>query len=212
MHSWDRMHSIPGESMAACSCGTYINYRSACFTHCSNSYLNDTTCTIMLYKHISNYPVICDVSYFLLLLLLQNLVKAEEEWGGGASGETWAGCLRKSRFEHPPIPPHPPHSRALINSWDVQTPLCVNLAPRFCLISECCIYLLWVHLIHTGVRCSYDTFAVITRQQTSFAEVPCQELITALSICINLIKPACCTNCNVGDLRLIRVTTKTVIT
>lgn len=108
------MNNIPGSNVAACCCSTYINYMSACFSHCGNSYLNDVTCMILLHKYISNCPVICDGSDSLPLLLLQNVVKAVEEWGG--SGETLTGCLRKSRFEHPTIPPHPPCSLALITN------------------------------------------------------------------------------------------------
>lgn len=41
--------------------------------------------------------------------------------------------------------------------------------------------------------------------QPSFTEVLFEELIIALLHCINLIKPACYTNCSVVDLRLMGV-------
>lgn len=212
MHSWDMMNSTPGKSMAACCYTTYISYRSACFTHCNKSCFTDITWMIILCKYISNYPIICDGSYSFLLLLLQNPVKAGKEWDGGASRETWAGFLKNSRFEHPPTP-----STSLADPYKFLG--CTNVFQRQ-LVPQ-----LWPpSLVPYQSMCSEHTSytresdVATTLLLSLLASRPhslkshCQELITAPSICINLIKPACCTNCNVGDLRLIRVTTKTVIT
>lgn len=208
--------------MAACCRSTYINYMSACFSHCGNSCLNDITCVIMLHMYISNSPVICDSSGSLPLLLLQNIVKAVEEWGGRASGETWADCLGKSRFEYPPIPSHPPVLP--MPFWPIlQMPFCVYLLLGFgrqvwspfqnAASMSSALSVLSAHrslLQPPHFPCHYSP--ATTHWSPHLLKSHCQELITTLSICINLIKPACCTNCNVVDWRLIRVTTRTVIT
>lgn len=164
--------------MAACCRSTYINYLSACFSHCCNSCLNDITCAIMLHTYISNSPVICDSSDYLPLLLLHNIVKAVEEWGGRPSRETWADCLRKSRFEYPPFPSHPPILQ--MPFWPIlQMPFCVYLLlsfghqvwSHFRMLHPCPA--LWAYFLLTGVCCSLDAFPVITRQQLLIETLIC---------------------------------------
>lgn len=91
------------------------------------------------HKCISIHPIICDSSDSAFILL-QNFVKVVEEWGRKESGDliqfrlVWnkqliasekAGCSILLSHSYSPC------SQPLINSWDVQMPLCVDVSLSF---------------------------------------------------------------------------------